>query len=159
MNPRQNAAPLSLLSRIKRYARAFALAIRYTLRGDQPPLLKMRQQYPVFSAWMDKTVELVEAVERKASASHIDPSQRILHIDRRDISMATILQTIKYHAGREFPFLMAHDDPHGPLTLQATNFNDRYLVQQLAQQIETPLKESVEALERHLGSMPDSNSS
>ncbi|MCC6803504.1 MAG: hypothetical protein IT319_11525 [Anaerolineae bacterium] len=159
MNSRQNAAPPSLLSRIRRYLQALALAARYTLRGDKPPLLQVRKQYPALAAWWDKTVHLVEAVERKASASRIDPAQLILHIDRRDISMATILQTVKYHAGREFPYLMAHDDPYGAITLQATNFNDRYLVQQLAQQVDAPLRESVEALERHLGNMPNNSSS
>ena len=159
MNLRQNAAPPSLLSRIRRYLKALTLALRYTLRGDKPPLLKVRQQYPALSAWWDKTVHLVEAVERKASASQIDPAQFILHVDRRDISMATILQTVKYHAGREFPYLMAHDDPYGAITLQATNFNDRYLVQQLVQQIDEPLKGSVEALAQHLGNMPGNSSS
>ncbi len=159
MNPRQTADPPSLLPRIRRYVRAFALALRYTLRGDKPPLLKVRDQYPDLAAWWNQTVRLVEAVERQASASHVDPAALILHIDRRDISMATILQTIRYHAEREYPHLMANDDPYGALTLQATNFNDRHLVQQLAQNIDAALKPSVEALAGHLGNMPNNSSS
>ena len=158
MNLRQNAAPSSLVNRIKRTLRAFVLALRYTLRGDKPPLLRVRDQYPALAAWWGKTIRLVEAVERSANASDIDPAGMVLNIDRRDISMTTILQTVKYHAEREFPYLMAHDDPYGAITLQATNFNDRYLVQQLAQKIDTPLKASVEALEQHLGNMPENSS-
>lgn len=158
MTHRQKTDSPNLFSAAKRYLRALVLALRYTLRGEKPPLLHVRDQYPDLTAWWNETIRRVEAVEHYASDSGIDPAGLILHIDRRDISMATILQTVKYHAQREYPYLLAHGDPHSAITLHATNLNDRYLVQQLAQQVEASLKPSVEALGEHLGNMPGNSS-
>lgn len=140
---------------IRRYARAFLLALRYTLRGEKPPLLRVRDQYPVFTAWVDKTVTLIEEIERAAASAGVDAKAVIVRVDRRDVSMETILAAVKFHAKREYPSLMVHGkDEYSPVTVQATNINDRYLVMQLGNALQPPLKSAVEALEEHLAQIP-----
>lgn len=139
---------------LQRYARAFWVALQYTLRGDKPPLLRIREQYPVVTAWVDETVRLTEAVERAAAAAGIDAKALKVRADRRYVSMETILAAVKFHAKREYPSLMAHGDEFSPLTLQATNLNDRYLVMQLAGAVPPQLKSAVDALAEHLAAAP-----
>jgi hypothetical protein len=147
-----------VLGEVRRYWRAFVTALRFTVRGEKPPLLKIRDQYPQFTAWMDETIRLVEAVERGAAANGIDLSTLTVRLDRRDVRATTILQAVRYHAQREYPYLMAHDDSFSVLTLQATNLNDLYGVQRVAEAINAPLKIMVEALSLHLGHIPNNSS-
>jgi hypothetical protein len=139
---------------LRRYARAFWLALNYTLRGEKPPLLRVRDQYPVFTAWVDKTVRLTEAIEQAAASAGVDAKTLTVRVDRRDVSMETILAAVKFHAKREYPSLMVHSDDYSPMTVQATNINDRYLVIQLANALQPPLKEAIEALAEHLAAIP-----
>jgi hypothetical protein len=141
---------------IRRYARAFLLALQYTLRGEKPPLLRVRDQYPVITAWLDQTVRLVEEIESAAAAAGVDAKTLIVRADRRNVSMETILAAVKFHAKREYPSLMVHGDEFSPLTVQATNLNDRFLVMQLTKALEPPLKSAVEALADHLAALPQS---
>jgi hypothetical protein len=139
---------------LRRYARAFWIALKYTLRGEKPPLLRVRDQYPVITAWVDETVRLVAAIERAAADAGVDSKAVTVRVDRRDVSMETILAAVKFHAKREYPSLMVNADEHSPLTLHATNHNDRYLVLQLANAFQPPLKSTVDALAEHLAALP-----
>jgi hypothetical protein len=139
---------------LRRYAHAFWLALKYTLRGEKPPLLRVRDQYPVITAWVDKTVRLTEEIERAAAPAGVDAKTFTVRVDRRDVSMETILAAVKFHAKREYPSLMVHSDDFSPMTVQATNINDRYLVIQLANALQPPLKGAVEALAEHLAALP-----
>ena len=76
------------------------------------------------------------AVERAAAAQSLDTASLIIHADKRDVSMKTILATVKYHAEREYPYLIVQNDQYSPMTLQAINLNDRYLIMQLAKSVE-----------------------
>ncbi len=144
-----------MIETLRRYARAFALALRYTLRGEKPPLLKVRERYPELAGWWEQTIRLVEAVERSASESQVDPAALVVHVDRRDISMETILKTIRFHAEREYPYLVAHEgDEYRQVTLQAMNVNDRYLITQLVERVDSPVKSAVDALRAHLENLP-----
>lgn len=156
---RQKTNSPGILSEIQRYGRALVLALRFTLRGEKPPLLKVRDQYPELTAWWTETIRLVEAVEHAAQVSSIDLAARTVRIDRREVRVGTILQAVRYHAEREYPYLMAHDEQFNALTLQATNLNDRYRVQRIVEESDAALKPAAEALGAHLGQMPNNSSS
>lgn len=143
-----------MIRMIRRYGRAFRLALRFTLRGEQPPLLQVRDQHPQLAAWWDQTSALVAAVESAAAAHGLDPAALRVHADKRQVSMATILATVKYHAESEYPYLLAQGEQYAIITLQATNLNDRYLVLKLAEAVDEPLKAPVEALNSHLATPP-----
>lgn len=142
-----------MLTSIRKYVKAFVVALRLTLRGEKPPLLRVRDEYPDLAAWWSETVVLVKAIERAADANGLDAAARAkftVHVDSRDVSMATILSTIRYHAEHEYPFLMAHNDEFNPVTLQAININDRFLILRLNETVAETLKPSVKALSDHL---------
>lgn len=146
-----------LIATLRRYGRAFLLALRFTLRGEKPPVITARERAPQLTAWMDQTVVLANALESAAHAQGIDPAQLIVRVDRRDLSMATIVATIRFHAEREYPYLLVQNDEYAPLTVQATNLNDRYLIMQLARTADVRLKDSVNALAEHLSILPVNN--
>lgn len=143
-----------MFANIRRYVRAFVLALRYTLRGEKPPLLALRDEQPELAAWWAKTIELVEALEQEAAANGIDAKAVTVRADRRDVSMATILGSIRFHAERDYPYLIAHRDQHDRLAMEALNLNDRYLATQLENIVADPLKASVRELVEHLGNIP-----
>ena len=97
---------------------------------------------------------LVDAVEREAAAQNLDPAKLLIHADKRDVSMKTILAAVKYHAEREYPYLIVQNDPYSPMTLQAINLNDRYLITELMKKTDAKVKESIEILSNHLGALP-----
>lgn len=149
-----------MLKQLRRYARAFVLALRYTVRGEKPPLLQVHDQHPDLSAWWAQTIKLVSAVEAAAAAAGIDTASVKLHIDKRDISMKTILATVRFHAERDYPYLIAHNDQFDAMTIHATNLNDRYLIMQLANSTQLAdnaalsIKHTVDALNTHLANLP-----
>jgi len=143
-----------MFANIRRYGQAFVLALRYTLRGEKPPLLAVRDEHPELAAWWAQTITLVEAVEHGAAANGVDPKALTVRADKRDVSMATILGTIRFHAERDYPYLIAHHDQHDRLAMEALNLNDRYLITQLANAVPAPLKPDVDALVEHLASLP-----
>ena len=145
-----------MVAMMKRYIRAFVLALRFTLRGEQPPLLQVRERQPELVAWWQRTIQLVSEVERAAAAQGVDGTKLMIHADKRDVSMKTILATVKYHAEREYPYLIVQNDQYSPMTLQALNLNDRYLIMKLVNEVDTSLKTVVEALNAHLGDLPPS---
>ena len=148
------------MNRFERYARAFFGALRMTLRGELPPALRVHQQYPELSAWWAGTIASVDAVIAAAEAHGVDKARReslLLHSEKRDVSMATILGGVRFHAEREFPHLMRVNGNYNALAIYATNMNDRYLVLRLAQadELPAPVREAVEALATHLEQVPD----
>lgn len=146
-----------MLTTIRKYVRAFFTALRYTLRGEKPPLLRVRDQYPQLAAWWTQTSALVDAVERAADANGIDAAARkilMIHVDKRDISAATILASIRYHAEREYPYMLAQSGNFNSLTLQATNLNDQYLALRLGENMPERVKPAVNALAVHLQQLP-----
>lgn len=149
-----------MIAKLQRYARAFVLALGYTLRGEKPPLLEVRDRFPACAAWWEQTLRLVEAVEQQARANNVDPAALMVHADKRDTSMSTILAAIRYHAQHEYPYVLARSDPHSQITVQALNINDRYLAMRLAESlapVNHAVKTAVDILNEHLGSIPTIN--
>ena len=144
-----------MMATLRRYIRAFVLALRFTLRGEKPPLLQVRDRQPDLVAWWEHTLTLVAEIERSAAAQGVDTATILIHADKRDVSMKTVLATVKFHAEREYPYLIVQNDQYSPMTLQALNLNDRYLVMQLSKTVPPLLRRSVENLNDHLGLLPE----
>ena len=130
------------------------LALRFTLRGEKPPLLQVRDRQPDLVAWWERTLTLVAEIERAAAAQSLDTATLKIHADKRDVSMKTILATVKFHAEREYPYLIVQNDQYSPMTLQALNLNDRYLLMQLSKSISPSLIGRIKELNDHLGMLP-----
>jgi|SRR5579871_3405908 len=154
MNSKQSP---NLLANIRRYTRAFVIALQFTLRGQKPPLLQIRERYPQLAAWWMQTISSITSIEQRANVDQIHLESIKIHIDRREQSAATILSAIKFHAERDYPYLLAHDPEFGQMTLQATNLNDRYLLTKLIEVVDPSLKTAVEALNQHLAALPSEN--
>lgn len=151
------------MNRFERYARAFFGALRMTARGELPPALRVHQRYPALSAWWSGTIAGVDAVIAAADAHGFDKARReslILRVDKRDISMETILAAVRFHAEKEFPHLMRVEGQYNLLGIHATNMNDRYLILRLGQADELPaaVREAIEALAAHLEQAPQTPS-
>ncbi len=141
---------------IYRYQPAFFEALQRAVGREVP--------FPLFSRWARRTLPLVSAVYAAAAAAGLDEEQRrrvILHIDRRDVSMATILGAIKYHAEREYPYLLGEKVNDNAIAVYALNLNDRYMIQRLAE-VEAvsggALGATLDALRAHLDSVPSTPS-
>lgn len=151
------------MNRFERYARAFFGALRMTLRGEMPPALRVHQQYPQLSAWWAGTIASVDAVITAADAHGFGKARReslVLHIEKRDVSMETILDGVRFHAEKEFPHLMRAQGQYNMLGIHATNMNDHYLILKLGQVDDLPadVREAVEALAAHLERAPQTPS-
>ncbi|MEP7291258.1 MAG: hypothetical protein ABI835_05720 [Chloroflexota bacterium] len=143
-----------MIRNIRRYGRAFALALKFTLRGEKPPLLRVRDQYPELAAWWVRSIVLVESVERAAAAAGVDVGAVTIKVDRRNLSMKTALETVRFHAERDYPYLIAHNEQYDQMALQAINLNDRYLITQLSQTVNASIKKNVDDLGGHLANLP-----
>ena len=116
--------------------------------------------YPRLSAWALQTRDLVRAVFAAANSAGLDEARRrdvVLRLDKRGVSMETILATVRFHAAEEYPYLLRQRLAHNVLAVYAANLNDRYLVLRLAEAAELqaePLRQSLAALRAHLDNVP-----
>lgn len=141
------------MTTIGRYARAFITALRMTLRGET-----FVQPYPALTGWMARTVVLVDGIFTAANANGLDLAARksmVLPIDRRDVSMESILGTVRHHAAAEYPYLLRNDPGHGRLAIRASNLNDSYRVERLCEQTSGTVRSALEALVQHLDAVPN----
>ena len=116
--------------------------------------------HPRLSAWALQTRELVRAVIVAANSVGLDEARRrqlALRLDKRDVTMETILATVRFHAAEEYPYLLRQPLQHNLLAIYAANLNDRYQVLRLAE-VDTlqvlPLRQSLAALLNHLHNIP-----
>lgn len=116
--------------------------------------------YPNLSAWALRTRDLVRDVIAAANAAGVDEGIRrmlMVHLDRRDVSVETILATVRFHAAEEYPYLLGQALSHNVLAVYAANLNDRYAVLRLCEhealQVE-PLNGRLLALRQHLDDVP-----
>jgi len=145
------------LNNLRRYVRAFIQALVLTLRGEQPPALRAEADYPQTFAWFRATIALVKQAEEAAAAHGFDAAAFIEHIEGRDLSLATALETIRFHAAQEYPHLLRSADPHARLAINAANMNDHYWVARFCQleRLPEPVRAALSALEEHLRAVPD----
>ena len=133
-----------------RYIRAFFIALRMTLRGEVP------QPAPL-DVWMAQATTRLETL-RKVMADHaLDPADITLRIDRRDITMRTILDTLQFHLEEEYPQTLKVFPADGPNAIYASNMDDHYRLTRLESAPEladTPAQKAVAALCAHLEAVP-----
>lgn len=142
-----------------RVLKAFFKALWLTLTGRaiQPATVK----YPRLSAWVAVGIKRVDTVLRIADKhGWAQPAREALRlrIDKRDISMQTILAAVHHNLSREYPMLLESNLDHAITTLVAFNMNDTYRVEQLRNAPEladTPIHGALFALHEHLKTLPD----
>lgn len=137
---------------IYRYKPQYFEAFQKALARPEP--------FPGLAAWVRRARLLVLDTIKAAETQGLDEAARrgiVLHLDKRDISMQTILTTILHHAEREYPYLLGEQGRFNAVAVYATNLNDRHFVVQLlasgAVKAE-PLHSSLNALRDHLESIP-----
>ncbi len=144
------------MTAFRRYARAFFIALRMTLRGEKPP----EPRYPAFVIWSRQTVVLLDEVSKAAASAGLDASRRksiSLKLDGRMLDLDTILGTLRYHAAQEYPSLLGSGVPHSLMAVQAGNINDRYWVTRLLQEAtlgDTSLQAALQKLAAHMDAIP-----
>lgn len=138
---------------IRRYLRAFFMALKLTLKGK-----RIAPKYPELDVWAREAARRVDAVYRAADANGLgEPARKalILHLDSRDISMETILASVRHHATEEYVKLLLDSTPHSFIAIYASNLNDRYRVAQLCDAVQPlPVKAAIASLSDHLEAIP-----
>ncbi len=140
-----------------RYIRAFFIALRMTLRGETVA----PQARPMLRAWIQQANTLLDTIYTTADKHGFNQQRRaalILIIDRRDISMETILAGVRHNLTREYPYLLRQPDNRQNLNaIYATNMNDQFRVQRLADADvldSPPVQAATAALAHHLAAIP-----
>lgn len=138
------------------YWRALLISLRMTLRGEKPASLLAQTQHERLLAWCSETLLRVKAVEQAAAAAGLPLAQTTLHLDGRDLSLAQILEVVRFHAGQEIPHVVRQATPYTRTAAQATNLNDRYAVMRFSQHQPLPgsVRAALEQLAAHLGGLP-----
>ncbi len=138
---------------LRRYVRAFWIALKMTLRGETlppPPDAPLRE-------WISQGIQRADMVSRLTGQHQIDPDRVVLHIDMRDVTMTTILRILRYHLTDEYPILLQRPSPQSMTILHATNLDDYHRVSRLEgapELADSPVQKAVAALALHLESIP-----
>ncbi|MBZ0303544.1 MAG: hypothetical protein K8J31_27645 [Anaerolineae bacterium] len=138
---------------IYRYLRAFVIALRMTLRGESLP---PGPDAPL-REWMAQGIARLDLIDQLAAQQQIDPQQVVLRIDRRDISMSTILRTVRFHLTEEYPIMLRAVSEYALAAVYSNNLDDHYRVTRLEEAAAlhaTPLQKAVAALSAHLEAIP-----
>ena len=133
-----------------RYVRAFFIALRMTLRGERP------QPAPL-ETWMTDGLTRLETLRKIVAAHQIDSADVVLRIDRRDITMRTILDTLQFHLEEEYPQAIKSFAGGSLNAIYASNMDDHYRLTRLEnvpQLADTPVQQAVAALSAHLEAIP-----
>jgi len=137
-----------------RYIRAFFIALKMTLTGEKPaPVL-----YPNLQRWMRDGMEKVSAVYQAANQAGLE--KITLEIDKRQITLGTIIGAVRYHLQDEYVALIRLNDEHTLTTIYAVNLDDQYRMQQVLDHAvpeSSPLYPGLKALHEHLRNIPPSN--
>lgn len=140
-----------------RYIRAFFLALKLTLKGEQITLAS-QSDYPELARWVENTGQLVRTVFKTCESNGMDKAKRkavVIQADGRTMDMETILQTVQYHAIEEYPHLLRFGGDQGITAIYATNLNDQYYVMRLSENLNSKLIiDVIKPLLEHLESIP-----
>ena len=136
-----------------RLIRAVVVALKMTLRGETPPV----SPYQPLLDWIEAGASLAQKAINK-TRSQPEVWQMTLEIERRQPSIATILQTIHYHMETEYPYLMQHFTSQSLTAIYATNINDQFAIGKLLQGTPTKSSKLIQQLAEHLDNIPPSQS-
>lgn len=141
-----------------RYARAFVLAVKLTLRGESAP----PPPYAPLRRWTEQVQAQVAAVYRAADQHGLDRAARqqiVIKADGREMTMQVILDGVAYHASQEYPYLLRDLTEHSVTAIYASNMNDQFYVASLqnAEALqESPVLAAVASLAEQLRAIPPS---
>jgi hypothetical protein len=133
------------------------IALRMTLRGQQPPGLR----HPELYAWIKQIGPLVGELSVAVDQAGLDKKATFVRLDGRRMSLDRVLQIIHYHAAQEYPSLLATSG-NGRFNIgaiQATNMNDRFWLTVLRDEasLQQPAVQAALArLSAHLDAIPPS---
>jgi hypothetical protein len=138
---------------IGRVGRALVLALKLTAQGR-----RIEPKYPELEVWAGEAARQLEAVYRATNALGLGEQERkalVLHLDSRDISMETILASVRHHVTVEYVKLLLDSTPHSFLAIYASNLNDRYRLAKLLDTVQQPtIRAALKGLSEHLESIP-----
>ncbi|RMG83148.1 MAG: hypothetical protein D6712_13470 [Chloroflexi bacterium] len=140
-----------------KYIRAFFVALRMTLRGEQPP----PPRYPLLTAWLEDGQQLTEQAIAAADAVGFDSAARQavqVRVDGRDYALDVLLRGVLYNMETEYPYLLRRGGQYNLTAIYAGNINDRYRIQRILE-IETigqypAFMQALQALLTHLETPP-----
>jgi hypothetical protein len=133
---------------MQRYWRAFWTALKMTLRGE-------RLHTPL-QDWLQQTAQALATIDQIAQREAIDPAAVRLRIDRREISMATILQSVEFHRSQAYPRLLRETSHQAMNLIYAANMGDHFRLSRLEAALpdDSPIRQAVAALGTHLEAIP-----
>jgi hypothetical protein len=133
-----------------RYVRAFFTALKLTLSGDIP------QPTPLDN-WMSSARQQLDILDKLAEQQGLDPQQVQVAIDRRQMPMATVVAIVRFHLTEEYPIMQRHSTADSLNYIYATNLDDHFRLTRLEAALpDSPLREAVTKLGKHLESIPRS---
>lgn len=136
-----------------RYFRAFATALRLTLRGETPP----PSPYADLEAWMNRSLVLTAAVRHAGTARQVNWSSVSVRVDGRKSNAETILAAIQHHMQEEYPYLLRNTTRNHVAAIYASNLNDQYRLEVLASAPELQdeaIQQTITTLKTHLAAIP-----
>lgn len=138
-----------------RYVRAGYRALLMTLRGEKPVPVR----HPELHQWSEKTVAIIDLALASGNAGGLDQTARRrleMQIDKRDMNVEILLQTLRHHAAVEYPYLLKNFTHYSIMTVQATNLNDQYLVLKLldVESLPAEMRNHLQKLRDHLAALP-----
>ncbi len=131
-----------------RYVRAFFTALKLTLTGDVP------QPTPL-EYWITVALQQLDTLQQVADQQNIDSQQITVTVDRREQSMATLLDIVRFHLTEEYPIMLRHGTRDSLNLIYAANLDDHFRLTRLEAALEsTTLREAVLQLSNHLEAIP-----
>lgn len=142
---------------MSRYIRAFWVAFKMTLRGEQ-----MKRPYEPLWQWVEQGSTLAKSALQIADANGMPQAVREqgkLKIEGHDLSMEVILASVAYHTGQEYPHLLNSGTSHILTAIYASNMNDQFYVKRLLESNlidNRDIRQAVQQVEAHLNAIPPS---
>ncbi|MFZ4826882.1 MAG: hypothetical protein ACOYLB_05970 [Phototrophicaceae bacterium] len=145
-----------------RFFRIFFQALMMTLRGEKP-LTRAQRDYPRLFEWLSVTTDKLRAIEDWFATHPPAQAQRAhlkVKIEGREVTMETILASVRFHLAQEYPYLLKHLTEHTLTGIYAYNMNDAFQVFKLTQAdaLPTELQPLLQDLLNHLQAIPPSTS-
>ncbi len=142
------------------YLRAFFEAMRLTLRGETI-VSPAEREFPALFGWIkagQKHLSVIDDQLEQHPTEAANWQQIKIHVDGRDMTLKTVLDGVRYHLTQEYPYLLENFTDHSLTALYASNLNDQYWVQSLAQldNLPTTLNQPLTNLSAHLRAIPPS---
>ncbi len=147
---------------MKRFFRIFFQALMMTLRGEKPRS-RAQRDYPRLFEWLALTTEKLRAIDdwfTTHPTMHAQCAHLKVKIDGHELTMETILASVRFHLAQEYPYLLKHLTEHTLTGIYAYNLNDAFQVFKLSQADATPaeLQPLLQDLLNHLQAIPPSTS-